>query len=45
MEHSRLEKLEQKVEAEKAELEAKAQVLAEDRVAFKSLEERSRAVL
>ncbi|KAM3385786.1 hypothetical protein ACQJBY_009487 [Aegilops geniculata] len=45
LEHSQLEKLEQKGEAEKAELEAKAKILAEDRVAFKSLEERSRAAL
>lgn len=44
-ERSRLEKLEQKVEAEKAKLEAMAQVLAEDRMSFKFLEERSRATL
>nr|XP_020185103.3 caldesmon-like [Aegilops tauschii subsp. strangulata] len=40
-EHGRLEELEKKVEAERARLEAKAKVLAEDRAAFKSLEERS----
>ena len=33
------------MKAEKAELEAKAKVLAEDRVAFKSLEEKSRVAL
>ena len=42
---SQLEKLEQKVEAEKAELEAKAKVLAEDRVAFSLLERRSSVAL
>ena len=45
VERSRLEKLKRKMEAEKAELDAKAKVLAEDRAAFKSLEERSRAAL
>nr|XP_040256309.1 uncharacterized protein LOC109775784 [Aegilops tauschii subsp. strangulata] len=45
MECSRLQELEQKIKAEKADLEAKAKVLAEDRVAFKSLEERSRTTL
>ena len=44
-ERSRLEKLEQKVGAEKAELDAKAKVLAEDRVAFVDLEDRSRKAL
>ena len=33
------------MKAEKAELEIKAKVLVEDRVAFKSLEERSRVAL
>ena len=36
-----MEKLEQKMKAEKAELEVKAKVLVEDRVAFKSLELKS----
>nr|XP_020192045.1 translation initiation factor IF-2-like [Aegilops tauschii subsp. strangulata] len=40
-----LEKLEKKVEAKRAQLEAKARVLAEDRAAFKSLEERARVAL
>nr|XP_020165338.1 translation initiation factor IF-2-like [Aegilops tauschii subsp. strangulata] len=44
-ERSRLEELEKKVGAEKAQLEAKAKVLAEDCVAFKSLELRSREAL
>nr|XP_020176299.1 nucleoporin NSP1-like [Aegilops tauschii subsp. strangulata] len=44
-ERSRLEKLEQEMKAEKAELEAKVKVLAEGRVAFKSLEEKSRVAL
>ena len=44
-ERSRLEELERKLRAEKAELDAKAKVLAEDRAAFKLLEERSRMVL
>ena len=38
-EHDRLETLEQKLRVEKAELDAKAKVLAEDRVAFADLEE------
>ena len=42
---SRLEKLEQEIKAEMAELEAKAKVLAEDRADFKTLEERSRVAL
>nr|XP_020166449.1 translation initiation factor IF-2-like [Aegilops tauschii subsp. strangulata] len=41
-ERNRLEELEKKMEVEKTLLEAKAKILAEDRVAFKSLEERSR---
>ena len=45
MERGRLDELERKVEAKKAQLEAKAKVLAEDRVAFKSLEMRSREAL
>ena len=45
MERGRLEELEQKLKAEKAELEAKAKVLAEDREAFKLLEERSQTAL
>ena len=45
MEHRRLEELEKKVEAEKAQLEAKVKVHAEDHVAFKSLELRSREAL
>ena len=44
-ERNRLEELEKKMKAEKALLEAKAKVLAEDRVAFKSLEEKSREAL
>ena len=44
-ERGRLEKLEQKVRAEKAELDAKAKVLAKDHVAFALLEERSRVAL
>nr|XP_040258348.1 FYVE and coiled-coil domain-containing protein 1-like [Aegilops tauschii subsp. strangulata] len=44
-EGSRLEKLKRKMEAEKAELDAKAKVLAEDRVAFNSLEEKARTAL
>nr|XP_020170122.1 uncharacterized protein LOC109755638 [Aegilops tauschii subsp. strangulata] len=44
-ERSRLEKLKRKMEAEKAKLDAKAKVLAEDRVAFKSLEEKDRTAL
>ena len=45
MERSRLEELEQKVKAKEAELDAKAKVLAEDRVAFANLEKRSRKAL
>nr|XP_020196920.1 tol-Pal system protein TolA-like [Aegilops tauschii subsp. strangulata] len=41
---SRLEELEQKVKAREADLDAKARVLAEDRMAFAYLEERSRKV-
>ena len=44
-EHSRLEELEQKLKAEKAEHDVKAKVLAEDHAAFKLLEEKSRTVL
>ena len=44
-EHGRLETLEQEVRAEKAELDAKTKVLAEDRAAFALLEERSRVAL
>ena len=44
-ERGRLETLEQKLRAERAELDAKAKVLAEDRVAFALLEERSRMAL
>ena len=44
-ERSRLEKLEQKMKAKKAEMEVKAKVLAEDHVAFADLEERSRKAL
>nr|XP_020170420.1 translation initiation factor IF-2-like [Aegilops tauschii subsp. strangulata] len=44
-ERSCLEELEKKVEAEKAQLEAKAKVLVEDRAAFKSLELKSREAL
>ena len=44
-ERSRLEELERKVEAEKADLGAKAKVLTEDRAAFALLKNRSRAAL
>nr|XP_020162371.1 translation initiation factor IF-2-like [Aegilops tauschii subsp. strangulata] len=44
-EHDCLKKLEKEVEAERVQLEIKAKVLAEDREAFKSLEERSREAL
>ena len=44
-ERSRLEELERKVKAREADLDAKARVLAEDRVAFADLEERSRKAL
>nr|XP_020161581.1 uncharacterized abhydrolase domain-containing protein DDB_G0269086-like [Aegilops tauschii subsp. strangulata] len=40
-ERDRLEKLKKEVEAEKARLEAKAKILANDRAAFDSLEQRS----
>ena len=43
--HSRLETLERSLKAERTELDAKAKVLAEDRVAFADYEERSRRVL
>ena len=42
---NRLEELERKVKAREADLDAKARVLAEDRVAFADLEERSRKAL
>ena len=42
---SRLEELEQKAKAREAELDAKAKVLAEDRVAFLLLEKRSSMAL
>nr|XP_020187255.1 translation initiation factor IF-2-like [Aegilops tauschii subsp. strangulata] len=45
VERGRLEELEKKVDAEKAQLEFKAKVLAEDHVAFKSLELMSRETL
>ena len=41
----RLETLEQKLRAERAELDAKVKVLAEDRVAFALHEEMSRVAL
>ena len=41
-ERGRLEELERKVKAEKAKLDVKAKVLAEDRATFAILEERSR---
>ena len=44
-ERVRLEELERKVKAREADLDAKARVLAEDRVAFANLEERSRKAL
>nr|XP_020148332.1 nucleolar and coiled-body phosphoprotein 1-like [Aegilops tauschii subsp. strangulata] len=44
VERGRLEELERKVKAEEAELDAKAKVLAEDRVAFALLEERQPAL-
>ena len=44
-ERIRLEELERKVKAREADLDAKARVLAEDRVAFADLEKRSRAAL
>nr|XP_020165579.1 uncharacterized protein LOC109751084 [Aegilops tauschii subsp. strangulata] len=45
MERGRLENLKEEVEAEKAQLKAKAKVLAEERDAFNSLELRSRKAL
>lgn len=45
VERGRLEELEWKVKVEKAELDAKAKVLAEDRAAFALLVERSRVAL
>ena len=44
-ERSRLEELEWKVKAREADLDAKARVLAKDRVAFADLEKRSRKAL
>ena len=44
-ERSRLEELERKAKAKEAEHDAKAKVLAEDRVAFALLEERSSVAL
>ena len=44
-ERDRLDKLKKEVEEEKVRLEAKAKILASDRVAFDSLEERSRKAL
>ena len=44
-ERNRLEEVERRVEAREANLDAKARVLAEDRVAFADLEERSRCFL
>ena len=44
-ERNRLEELEQKMGTREADLDAKARVLAEDRVAFADLEKRSRKVL
>ena len=44
-ERGRLEELEQKLKAEKAELDAKVKVLTEDRTAFKLLEEKARTAL
>ena len=44
-ERSRLEELEWKVKAREADLDAKARVLDEDRVAFADLEKRSRKAL
>ena len=43
--HGRLDTLEQALEAKRIELDGKARVLAEDRVAFAKLEERARASL
>ena len=44
-ERSRLEALEQKAKAREADLDAKAKVLTEDRVAFSLLEKRSSVAL
>ena len=41
--HGRLETLEQALKVERIELDGKAKVLAEDRVAFAKLEEKARA--
>ena len=43
--HGRLETLERSLKAERTELDAKAKVLAEDRVAFAKMEKRARAAL
>lgn len=43
--HSRLDTLEQSLEARKIELDGKARVLAEDHVAFAKLEEKARSLL
>ena len=43
--HGRLEMLEQALKVERTELDRKAKVLAEDRVAFTELEEKARAAL
>lgn len=43
--HGRLETLEQALKVERIELDGKAKVLAEDRVAFAKLEEKARAAL
>ena len=45
VERNRLEELERKMGAREANLDAKARVLAEDRVAFADLEKRSRKAL
>nr|XP_020147349.1 protein pxr1-like [Aegilops tauschii subsp. strangulata] len=45
IERGRMEKLKEELEAEKARLEAKAEVLAKDRATFDSLEDRSRKAL
>ena len=43
--HGKLETMERSLEMERAELDAKAKVLAEDRVAFAKMEKRARAAL
>ena len=43
--YGRLETLERSLKAERTKLEAKAKVLAEDRVAFAHLEKKARAAL